>query len=232
MRYREHMRCGPWHPSASNVLRSAFLQAVASAFCARRSAFLQAVASAFGVRRSALWGLLMSQVLPGSSLRVPTAARKHPSGWGDAPTAARGTPLPRKRPRRRCPAAEERAPGSPARRAGRRETLRRPSTWCRPSASPTGIGEFDRVLGGGLVPGSLVLLGGEPGIGKSTLLLQAAAEFAQRTGPVLYCSGEESEHQVKGRGERLGVGKAPLYLLAETCTERSSRKSSASSRRC
>ncbi len=84
----------------------------------------------------------------------------------------------------------------------------------------TGIGEFDRVLGGGLVPGSLVLLGGEPGIGKSTLLLQAAALFAQTTGPVLYCSGEESEHQVKGRGERLGVGRAPLYLLAETCTER------------
>src|SRR5688500_16716007 len=84
----------------------------------------------------------------------------------------------------------------------------------------SGIGEFDRVLGGGLVPGSLVLLGGEPGIGKSTLLLQAAAQFAQATGPVLYCSGEESEHQVKGRGERLGVGRAPLYLLAETCTER------------
>lgn len=84
----------------------------------------------------------------------------------------------------------------------------------------TGIGEFDRVLGGGLVPGSLVLLGGEPGIGKSTLLLQAAALFAQAVGPVLYCSGEESEHQVKGRGERLGVGRAPLYLLAETCTER------------
>ena len=83
----------------------------------------------------------------------------------------------------------------------------------------TGIGEFDRVLGGGLVPGSLVLLGGEPGIGKSTLLLQAAAQFAQASGPVLYCSGEESEHQVKGRGERLGVGRAPLYLLAETCTE-------------
>jgi len=84
----------------------------------------------------------------------------------------------------------------------------------------TGIGEFDRVLGGGLVPGSLVLLGGEPGIGKSTLLLQAAARFAQQTGPVLYCSGEESEHQIKGRGERLGVGQAPLYLLAETCSER------------
>ncbi len=84
----------------------------------------------------------------------------------------------------------------------------------------TGIEEFDRVLGGGIVPGSLILLGGEPGIGKSTLLLQAAANFARSTGPVLYCSGEESEHQIKSRGERLGVGDAPLYLLAETCLEK------------
>ena len=84
----------------------------------------------------------------------------------------------------------------------------------------TGIGEFDRVLGGGIVPGSLVLLGGEPGIGKSTLLLQAAAHFARDVGPVLYVSGEESEHQIKSRGDRLGVGTAPLYLLAETCIER------------
>jgi DNA repair protein RadA/Sms len=85
---------------------------------------------------------------------------------------------------------------------------------------PTGIGELDRVLGGGIVPGSMVLLGGEPGIGKSTLLLQAAANVARTLGPVLYSSGEESEHQVKSRGERLGVGRAPLYLLAETCLER------------
>jgi DNA repair protein RadA/Sms len=84
----------------------------------------------------------------------------------------------------------------------------------------TGIGEFDRVLGGGVVPGSLVLLGGEPGIGKSTLLLQAAANMARTIGPVLYSSGEESEHQIKSRGERLEVGEAPLYLLAETCLER------------
>jgi DNA repair protein RadA/Sms len=84
----------------------------------------------------------------------------------------------------------------------------------------TGIGEFDRVLGGGIVPGSLVLLGGEPGIGKSTLLLQAAAMVARTIGPVLYSSGEESEHQIKSRGERLAVGTAPLYLLAETCLER------------
>ncbi|HEV3141430.1 MAG TPA: DNA repair protein RadA [Vicinamibacterales bacterium] len=84
----------------------------------------------------------------------------------------------------------------------------------------TGIGEFDRVLGGGIVPGSLVLLGGEPGIGKSTLLLQATANVARTLGPVLYASGEESEHQIKSRGERLNVGRAPLYLLAETCLER------------
>jgi DNA repair protein RadA/Sms len=90
----------------------------------------------------------------------------------------------------------------------------------------TGVAEFDRVLGGGVVPGSLVLLGGEPGIGKSTLLLQAAAHFAGTIGPVLYSSGEESEHQIKSRGERLGVdpskgsGPAPLYILAETCLER------------
>src|SRR3954464_11566466 len=84
----------------------------------------------------------------------------------------------------------------------------------------TGIGEFDRVLGGGVVPGWLVLIGGEPGIGKSTLLLQAAAHFANTSGPVLYSSGEESEHQIKSRGERLGVVRAPLYLLAETCLER------------
>ena len=85
---------------------------------------------------------------------------------------------------------------------------------------PSGFEEFDRVLGGGIVPGSVVLLGGEPGIGKSTLLLQAAAKVAQAIGPVLYSSGEESEHQVKARGVRLGVDDAPLYLLAETCLER------------
>ncbi len=84
----------------------------------------------------------------------------------------------------------------------------------------TGIDEFDRVLGGGVVPGSLVLIGGEPGIGKSTLLLQAAGNMARSVGPVLYSSGEESEHQVKSRGERLGVADAPLYLLAETCLEK------------
>jgi DNA repair protein RadA/Sms len=84
---------------------------------------------------------------------------------------------------------------------------------------PSGISEFDRVLGGGIVPGSLVLLGGEPGIGKSALLLQAASHFASHVGPVLYCSGEESGRRSRC-GRQLGVGNAPLYLLAETCIER------------
>ncbi|MCY0879267.1 MAG: AAA family ATPase [Firmicutes bacterium] len=78
----------------------------------------------------------------------------------------------------------------------------------------TGIPEVDRVLGGGMVPGALMLLGGDPGIGKSTLLLQIAAEVSQR-GPVLYVTAEESEGQTRLRAERLGVGDAELFLLAE-----------------
>ena len=84
----------------------------------------------------------------------------------------------------------------------------------------SGMNEFDRVLGGGIVPGSVVLLGGEPGIGKSTLLLQAASLVGRSVGPVLYASGEESEFQIKARGTRLGIGDGPVYLLAETCLER------------
>ncbi len=78
------------------------------------------------------------------------------------------------------------------------------------------IGEFSRVLGGGIVPGSLVLIGGDPGIGKSTLLLQSAVETAKHIGPTLYVSGEESAQQIKMRAERLGVGDSELYLLTET----------------
>jgi DNA repair protein RadA/Sms len=84
------------------------------------------------------------------------------------------------------------------------------------SRIPSGVDEFDRVLGGGLVEGSLVLLGGEPGIGKSTLLLQAAGAMADEGVSVLYACGEESPAQVRMRAERLGVGNAPgLSLLAE-----------------
>ena len=80
----------------------------------------------------------------------------------------------------------------------------------------TGIGELDRVLGGGVVPGSLVLIGGDPGIGKSTLLLQASRSLAERAGPLLYVSGEESAAQVKLRADRLGIAPRDLYFLAET----------------
>lgn len=78
------------------------------------------------------------------------------------------------------------------------------------------IAEFNRVLGGGLVPGSLILLGGEPGIGKSTLALQLSAEMAGSSGAVLYVSGEESARQLKRRADRLGLDAGELYLLPET----------------
>jgi DNA repair protein RadA/Sms len=84
----------------------------------------------------------------------------------------------------------------------------------------TGLEEFDRVLGGGIVPGSLVLIGGEPGIGKTTLLSQVADRLCSLYGSALYISGEESERQIKLRGERLGINPAGLYLLAETSLER------------
>lgn len=81
---------------------------------------------------------------------------------------------------------------------------------------PVVIGEFARVLGGGLVPGSIVLISGEPGIGKSTLLLQVAASLGSSERPVLYVSGEESPRQIKMRAKRLGIEGDPLYLLSET----------------
>jgi DNA repair protein RadA/Sms len=84
-------------------------------------------------------------------------------------------------------------------------------------ARPTGVGELDRVLGGGLVPGSVVLLAGEPGVGKSTLLLDVAQQWAAAGGdPALVISGEESVGQVRLRAERLGALHGGLYLAAET----------------
>src|SRR5690348_17286797 len=80
---------------------------------------------------------------------------------------------------------------------------------------PSGQGELDRVLGGGIVPGSVTLLGGDPGIGKSTLLLQVAAHVAGGRG-VVYASGEESVSQVALRARRLGLTATPLEVLAET----------------
>ncbi len=79
--------------------------------------------------------------------------------------------------------------------------------------------EFNRVLGGGIVPGSMVLIAGDPGIGKSTLLLEVAGMTAEREGKVLYVSGEESVHQIKLRADRLGIQGEGLYLLPETDLE-------------
>ena len=80
----------------------------------------------------------------------------------------------------------------------------------------TGIAEFDRALGGGLVPGSAILMGGDPGIGKSTLLLQASASIAKAGGSTVYISGEEAAGQVRLRAERLGLADAPIQLAAAT----------------
>jgi DNA repair protein RadA/Sms len=84
----------------------------------------------------------------------------------------------------------------------------------------SGVTEFDRVLGGGIVPGSLILIGGDPGIGKSSLMLQVADKLSAQGARVLYVSGEESERQIKMRGERFGIEAANLYLLPETNLER------------
>jgi DNA repair protein RadA/Sms len=83
----------------------------------------------------------------------------------------------------------------------------------------TGIAELDRVTGGGFVPGSVLLLGGEPGIGKSTLLLQACAAMAARGERVVYVSGEEAIPQVRLRAVRLGLARAPVELAAATNVE-------------
>ena len=83
----------------------------------------------------------------------------------------------------------------------------------------TGLREFDFVLGGGIVPGSVVLVGGEPGIGKSTLLLQCAARLEQAGVPTLYVSGEESPDQIRLRAARLTVDAGAVHVLGETRLE-------------
>ncbi|SMH55510.1 DNA repair protein RadA [Maritimibacter sp. HL-12] len=85
-----------------------------------------------------------------------------------------------------------------------------------PPRARSGVEEFDRVLGGGLVPASAILVGGDPGIGKSTLLLQAAASFARKGLKCIYVSGEEASAQVRMRAARLGLTDAPVRLAAET----------------
>src|SRR5205085_3310499 len=85
-----------------------------------------------------------------------------------------------------------------------------------PERLPSGLAEFDRAIGGGIVAGSAMLVGGDPGIGKSTLLLQVAARLASEGKNVIYVSGEESAEQVRLRAVRLGLGTAPVRLAAAT----------------
>src|SRR5688572_14520362 len=130
-----------------------------------------------------------------------------------------------------CPSCGEwntLAPFAESRRAGARRPEPRTGGHPEPIARlvaepeirlPTGFAEFDRVLGGGLVPGSVTLVGGEPGIGKSTLMLQCAAALAGSQ-PVLYATGEESVRQVAERARRLAVDAGRLALVAETAVER------------
>lgn len=92
-------------------------------------------------------------------------------------------------------------------------------SWTEEGRIFSGISEFDRILGGGVVRGGLVLIGGDPGIGKSTLLLQILDRVARRGKKVLYISGEESQKQIKMRGERVGAADE-IYLLSETSLER------------
>ena len=146
---------------------------------------------------------------------APSAATSSLNGRGSAPPVVPGTPL-----------WEQPAPAKgkgivkPARAPGATHVPKRVSemTFDQEIRFPTGLAELDRVLGGGAVQGSLVLIGGAPGIGKSTLMLQICQQLCQFA-KVLYVSGEESERQLKLRADRLGVGQMDLYLFAESSLE-------------
>ncbi len=120
--------------------------------------------------------------------------------------------------REACLARRSRAP-----RAGASHSKPFPGTTDDAPRTPTGLAELDRVTGGGLVPGSAILIGGEPGIGKSTLLLQAAAAIAERGGKALYFTGEEAAAQVRLRAERLAVPKPPSGSRPRAISPTSSR---------
>ena len=148
---------------------------------------------------------------PGSAYRCQQCGFASPKP-GTCPDCRRSTgeliPLVEER---LAPERARRASASPTRPAPLKEVVLE-----RDDRVLTGIAELDRVLGGGVVRGSLVLIGGDPGIGKSTLLIQAARAFADAAPPVLYVTAEESATQVKLRADRLGVAGDGLLLWAET----------------
>ena len=116
---------------------------------------------------------------------------------------------------------EEKRAGSPP-RPGREVTPARPlvqATSPAPTRLVTAISELDRVLGGGIVPGSVTLVGGDPGIGKSTLILQLLSALAAKGLLVLYVTGEESAEQIRMRADRLGVDQEQIYVATENCVE-------------
>ena len=117
-----------------------------------------------------------------------------------------------------APESASRGLGAPTPGGAKPESLARVSSADYPRLQVP-IGEFNRVLGGGIVPGSLVLIGGDPGIGKSTLLLQVSALLADGDRSVLYVSGEESVQQLRMRADRLGAARERLFVLAETNLE-------------
>jgi DNA repair protein RadA/Sms len=136
----------------------------------------------------------------------------YPQWHGKCPACSEWNTLGEFREAATPPAAARRAPARAAVPVAEVEVAAQPRR-------PTHLEELDRVLGGGLVPGALMLLAGDPGLGKSTLLLQAANAFAEREQPCLYVSGEESLQQVALRSRRLGSLSSRLLLLAETDTE-------------
>ncbi len=145
------------------------------------------------------------------------AERQAANGRGNVPPATLGTACPRKEARSLLPAAS----GLKAKRRAKAATIESLADG-GPDVQriASGIGELDRAVGDGFARGSAVLVSGEPGIGKSTLLLQAAAAIAAQGHSALYFSGEEATDQIRLRASRLGLSKVPLGLVAETCVER------------
>ncbi len=148
------------------------------------------------------------------NLYVSPAARFTRNGPGAAIIAANGIPSSRRRAKH--PASGAKGQALPKGRISKLVGLK--GEIVSPPRIETGITELDRVAGGGFVPGSAVLIGGDPGIGKSTLLLQALASLARKGQRVIYVSGEEAIAQVRLRALRLGLADAPVLLAAETNT--------------